>query len=190
MCPQHPPSCPTAGLDLSLGNPDSHSQLPESQRRLCTDNAVSSITSCYLPLFLIKAFPDCGPWYFQDQLPQEEVAKQGQPSPGLLSIKGTNHLPPIGLFLMPAAIFNLLQIKPLRGRGVVHTPVSSETCEKIRWREVYSEVSVIISSLQPQGVTAVHTPIPELQTSCFSSATHQLLNTSVIICALFKYSAA
>ena len=48
---------------------------------------------------------------------------------------------------------------------MVYTPVCSETCGKIRWREVYSEVFVIISSLQPQGVTAVHTQIPKLQTS-------------------------
>lgn len=48
---------------------------------------------------------------------------------------------------------------------MVYTPVCSETCEKIRWREVYSEVSVIVSSLQPQGVTAVHTQIPKLQRS-------------------------
>lgn len=47
--PQHPPSCPTAGLDLCLGTPDSHSELPESQHRLCTDSNV-----CYL--FRIKAF--------------------------------------------------------------------------------------------------------------------------------------
>lgn len=48
---------------------------------------------------------------------------------------------------------------------MVYTHVCSETCEKIRWGEVYSEVSVIVSSLQAQGVTAVHTHIPKLQTS-------------------------
>jgi len=56
------------------------------------------------------SFPGYAPWLFQDQLPQVEVAKQRQPCPGLLAIKGTSHLPTIRLFLMPADIFNLLQI--------------------------------------------------------------------------------
>lgn len=93
-------------------NPDSHS-LGHQRTRAYSVLPFSSISCCNKSLRLMKAFcfPGYALWFFQDQIPQMEATRQQQPSPGLLAIKGTSHLPTSRLFLMPAAIFNLLQIR-------------------------------------------------------------------------------
>lgn len=93
-------------------NPDSHS-LGYQRARADSVLPFSSITCCNKPLRLMTAFsfPGWAPRFFQDQLPQMEATRQQQPSPGLLAVKGTSHLPTSRLFLTPAAMFNLLQIR-------------------------------------------------------------------------------
>lgn len=87
----------------------------------------------------------CGPSTFSLLLPK--LCFQG--SSLTFQPLDTSNLVTTRLSFMPAAMCNLLPITHSADVGVVHTPVCSETCEKIRWGEVYSEVSVILSTLQP-----------------------------------------